>query len=182
MDQFKTSSNLISFSSIIAAISFLIVIALAVLVLWPMFQELESVWGDIETGKMELQIKQEYVSKLDGIKEQLDEKRTEISRIQTTLPSNPSVPSLFNYLQRVSSEYGLILTEISPFSVSSSSSFTDLRETTFSIKASGSYSSIKDFISSLEKSARLIEVESISLSPGQETAFEINLRLKTFSY
>ena len=182
MDQFKTQNKLINFASVTAAAAFLIVIAIAVLVLWPMYQGLEIVRSDIERERTEVQVKKEYVLKLDEIKAQLDDRQAEVSRIQTALPASPAVPSLFNYLQRTSSEYGLVLTEISPFAVSSSKTFTDLKETAFSIKVSGPYPSLKNFISTLEKSARLIEVENMTLSPTQDESFNFNLSLKVFSY
>lgn len=183
MNKFDSPANLINFASIATATSFLVVILLAVLVLWPKFQELEIVRGNIEEKKAELQAKEEYVLRLDELKVKLKEHQEEISKINTALPVNPSLPSLFNFLQKASSESGLILTEISPFTISSSEDFANLKEAIFSIKVSGSYSSLKNFISILEKSARLIEVENLSLSlggEGESPAF--NLRLKTFSY
>jgi Tfp pilus assembly protein PilO len=182
MDQFKTQKNLINYASIVSAVSFLIVIVVAVLVLWPKFQELQTVQGNIEREKAEVQLKEEYVLMLDDVMADLESNREGVSKIKTALPASPSVPSLFNYLQRTASGSGLILTEISPFTVSLSGTLTDLRETVFTIKASGSYSSFKNFISTLEKSARLIEVESISLSSNPEELFSFNLKLKTFSY
>jgi Tfp pilus assembly protein PilO len=182
MDQFKTQNNFINFASIVSAISFLIVIAVAVLVLWPKFQELQKLQGDIERERAEIQLKKEYVLMLDEAMAELESNKAEVSKIRTALPVNPSVPSLFNYLQRTASGSGLILTEISPFTVSSSVAFANLKQTVFTIKASGPYPSFKNLISTLEKSARLIEVESISLSSGQEESFDFNLRLKTFSY
>jgi Tfp pilus assembly protein PilO len=182
MDQFKTQKNLISYASIVSAVSFLIVIVVAVLVLWPKFQELQAIQSDIEKEKAEIQLKKEYVLMLDDVMAGLESNREGISKIRTALPVNPSVPSLFNYLQRTASSSGLVLTEISPFTVSLSGTITGLRETVFTIKASGSYSSFKNFISTLEKSARLIEVEGISLSSDPEELFSFNLKLKTFSY
>lgn len=183
MNKFDSPANLINFASIATATSFLVVILLAVLVLWPKFQELEIVRGNIEEKKAELQAKEEYVLRLDELKVKLKEHQEEISKINTALPVNPSLPSLFNYLQKTSSESGLILMDISPSAISPSKDLTGFREAVFSIKVSGSYSSLKNFLSALEKSARLIEVENLSLSlggGGESPAF--NLRLKTFSY
>ena len=181
MDQFKPPTNLINFTSLTTAVSFLIVIAAAVFVLWPGFQELKAVRADIERGGGELQSQREYLQMLDEIKAELEENKEEIAKVNTTLPVNSSLPSLFNFLQKTSSESGLILTEISPFTISSSKEFANLKEAIFSVEVSGSYSSLKNFISTLEKSARLIEVESISLSSAGEGTFNFDLRLKTFS-
>ena len=182
MDQFKPSANLINFTSLTTAVSFLIVIAAAVFVLWPGFQELKAVRADIERGGGELQSEREYLQMLDEIKVELEENKEEIAKVNTALPSDPSVPSLFSYLQRTASESGLILTEINPFSVSSPVILTDLKEITFSVKISGPYASAKNFISTVERSARMIEIESISLTPSEEGSFGVDLRIKAFSY
>jgi len=183
MDRFKTPTNLINFTSIATAICLVIVIVVAVLVLWPKFQELKTIQENVKITKAELQIKQDYVLKLDDLRVKLEENQDEIAKIKTTLPNSPSIPSLLNYLQKTSSESGLILTEISPFSVSEAKDFANLKEATLSIKVSGSYSSFKSFLSSLEKSARLIEIENISFSSsGTEEPPTFNLNLKTFSY
>lgn len=183
MDQFKTPTNLINYKFFATAICLIVAIVMAVLVLWPKFQELKTIQENIKIVKAELQIKQDYLLKLDDLKVKLEENQEEVAKIKTTLPDSPSVPSLLNYLQKTSSESGLILTEISPFSVSEAKDFANLKETALSIKVSGSYSSFKNFLSSLEKSARLIEIENISFSSGDTKGSSIfNLSLKTFSY
>ncbi len=181
MDRFKPSTNLINFTSVATVVSFLIVIAVSFFVLWPNFQELKVVQANIEKKEAEFKSKREYLQILEEIKAELEESKEELLKINTALPSDPSVPSLFNYLQSVASGSGLIVAEISPFAVSPSGVFSDLKEITFNIKISGSYSSVKSFILTLERTARLIEIESISLSPTGDGSFGFSFKLKTFS-
>ena len=184
MNKSNLPTNLINYASIIAAVSLLIVILITALILWPKFQELKIVQKNIEEKKAELQAKEEYLLKLSEIKAKLEEYQQEFSKIDSALPANPSLPSLFNYLQKTSSESGLILTEISPFTVSPSIDFPGLQESVFSVEVSGSYSSFKNFLSILEKSARLIEIENISFSSsGQKgESFVFKLGFKAHSY
>ncbi|MDP3995983.1 MAG: type 4a pilus biogenesis protein PilO [bacterium] len=181
MDRFRPSTNLINFTSLTTVMFFLIVIAVSFFVLWPNFQELKVARADIEKKEAELESRREYLQTLEEIKTELEKNKEGLSKINTALPSDPSVPSLFNYLQKVASESGLILAEISPFTVFPSGVSSDLREITFNVKISGSYSSAKNFISTLEKSARLIEIESISLFPTEDGSFDFSLKLKSFS-
>ena len=184
MNKFNPPANLINFASIVAAASFLIVILLTALVLWPKFQELKIVQKNVEEKRAELQTKEEYALKLSEIKTKLEEYGQELSKINSAIPDDPSLPSLFSYLQKASSESGLILMDISPFTISPSKDLTNLKEAVFSIKVSGSYPSFKNFLSALEKSARLIEAGNVSFSFSEEEgeSFTFDLRLKAYSY
>jgi len=162
---------------------FLIVIALVAMVLWPKFQELGVVQKNLKEKRAEFQTREEYLLKLGEIKDKLKERQSEFSKINFALPANPSLPSLFNYLQKASSESGLVLEKISPFTISSSPDFPNLQETVFNVAVAGSYSSFKNFLAVLEKSARLIEIENISFSsPAKGELVVFNLKLKVYSY
>jgi type IV pilus assembly protein PilO len=164
-------------------IFFLIVAVMAATLLWPKFQDLQISRKNLEEKKDEFQNKEEYLMKLTGLRNSLKEYQTEFSKIGFALPDNPSLPSLFSYLQETSSESGLVLERISPFSLSSSQNFPGLQETIFSIEVSGVYSSFKNFLSLLEKSARLIEIENISFSSGgDDESFAFDLKIKVHSY
>ena len=190
MNKFYLPTKLINSAPMITLLALLVVILLGAVILWPKFQELKIIQKNIEEKKAELQSKKEYFSKLNEIKIELGKYEEELSKINSALPENPSLPTFFNFLQKTSSQTGLVLKEVGAFSVSPSKDFPNLQETTLSLKLLGSYSSFKDFLSTLEKSARLIETENISFSspeakPGAEEEkepFAFNLKLKTYSY
>ena len=59
----------------------------------------------------------------------------------------------------------------------------EIRETGTNLVVAGSYSSFKNFLSTLEKTARMIELESISFSTLEEVGpIDFNLRIKVYSY
>ncbi|MDP2966935.1 MAG: type 4a pilus biogenesis protein PilO [bacterium] len=183
MNKFNSPANLIEYAPIITIVSFLIVIVTTVAILWPKFQELKIIQKNIEEKRLELQTKEEYFLKLSETKTKLEGYQEEVSRINSALPDNPSLPSLFNYLQKTSSESGLVLEKISPFTVSFSEDFPNLQETVFNIGVTGSYLSFRNFLSILEKSSRLIGVENISFSsPEEKESFVFDLKLKVYSY
>lgn len=183
MNKANLPTNLINYTSIITAVSFLIVILITVLILWPKFQELKIVQKNIEGKKAEIQVREAYSLKLSEIKAKLEEYQPEFSKINSALPTNPSHLSLLNELQKTSAGSGLILAEISPAAFSPSTDLPGLRESVFSIKVVGSYSSFKNFLSTLEKSARLIEIGGISFSSGEgKGSFSFDVKLKTLSY
>ncbi len=131
-----------------------------------------------------LQKKQEFESsdrsfqEILKTSERLKNYQEEISKVDSALPEDPSIPSLFNFIQKSSSQSGLLLENIGSISVKEEGK---LKKWTTNIKLKGDYSSFKNFVSILEKSARLIKVEKISLLIEKETP-TYNLTISFFSY
>lgn len=153
--------------------------------MWPTFQELKTKQQQLAVKIIELENKEAYLLRLNQAKASLEEHKEELVNVFTALPQDPSLPSLFNYLQQNASESGLILEGISFSATSASEDFPGLKETSFSIKIVGSYSSFKHFVSLLERSARLIATESISFSYKEdeesEESFSFDLNMKVYS-
>ena len=183
MAKFTFLTDLIKPALTISLVSCFIVAIMVALILWPRFAELKTTQKDVEGKTNELQMREEYISELNKIKAELEQYSSEVSKTVSALPADPSLPSLFNFLQESSSKSGLVLKTINPFLVSVSKNLPNFRETTFNIGVAGSYSAFKNFLSTLEKSARMIEVENISFSAstGKEP-FDFNLQIKVYSY
>ncbi len=164
-------------------ICFFLTLILGVGFLWPKFQDLREVQKNIKEKGEQLQSNEEYFSNLEEIKINLEEYQGELSKISSALPDDPSLPSLFDFLQKASSQSGLVLKGISPFTISSLEEFPAFKEIQFGLEIAGSYSSFKNFLSILEESARMIEVENISfLSPEEGRPFTFNLGIQVYSY
>ena len=114
----------------------------------------------------------------------LEDYEESLEKIEDALPSTPSLAPLIYFLQTKSSENGLIFRRANLLSVSLVSEKSDIKEIIFSLEFFGSYPAFKKFLSSLEKSARLIEVESISFVSQQESSqtYPFNLTIKVHSY
>lgn len=166
-------------------------LVLGIIFLWPHYQELDNLQIKIDNKKQEIQNRDKYYKELSSLSEKLDEYQEELVKIDSALPSEFSMPSLLKFLQKIAPENGLILTTVSSFSIQPSPQRMDIKEIQGSLKLSGSYPSLKNFLKALEKSARLIEVDSISFSVSQkkedETVeiseiFNFQLEIKTNSY
>jgi Tfp pilus assembly protein PilO len=163
----------------------LIILILGAVLIWPKYQELNAIKIEIGAKETELQNIGEYYSDLEQTNLGLEEYADNLAKIETSLPSGPSLPSFLNFLQEKSSENGVVLKTInfisSPSPISGKSK---IKETSLNISFSAPYSAFKNFLSTLENSARLIEVESISFSSPEEKEkpFEFNLGLKIHSY
>lgn len=157
--------------------------------LLPKFQEFQSQNKVLENKKNELLYKEEYFSKLQNVETQIKEYQAELDKIDVALPNYPSLPSFFDFLQTNTSQSGLVISDMGNFSVSNSK-YSGLKEVSLKLDVSGPYESLKNFLSILEKSSRVIDVESISFkaSDAEETKsqpediFVFSLSLKVYSY
>lgn len=152
---------------------------------FPKYQNLRELSRRIELEEIELKNQQKYFQSLVEISEKLKDYQSELAKINSALPSDPSLSSLLNFLEKASSQTGLVLKGIGSATFVASTTKTEgLRETSLGIVVAGSYPSFKNFLSVLEKSARFIQIESLSFSTEEkpETPINFNLRIKIYSY
>lgn len=128
--------------------------------------------------RYELETLDKYFQEILKTSEKLKNYQEEISKIDSALPDDPSIPLLFNFLQKSSSQSGLLLENIGSINLNEEGR---LKKWTTNLKLKGDYPSLKNFISILERSARLIKIDKISLlSEGESPSF--NLTISFFSY
>ena len=167
---------------LIIAISLFLSLALGIGLVLPKYQELRALEEKIRDKKMEIASQEEYFSDLQKISEQLKEYQVPLAKIGQALPQNPSLPQLLDFFQKTGSQSGLVLKGISPAFTVPVEGISGVRQTSLSLALEGSYPSFKDFLSILENSARLIELENISFSSPKEGPFTFNIRIKVYSY
>jgi Tfp pilus assembly protein PilO len=126
----------------------------------------------------EFETSDRYFQEVSKTSEKLKNYQSEISKIDNALPEDPSIPSLFDFLQKSSSKSGLLLENIGSVSFSEEGS---LKKWTTNLELKGDYPSFKNFISNIEKSARLIKVEKISIL-SEEESLSFALTVSVFSY
>ncbi len=182
--------------SIAIVILLISILVIGTFLIWPKYQDLRSLQLEIGKKRVELQYKEKHISNLQEVSEELKKYKTELSKIDSALPFNPSLPSLFNFLQKASSQNGLIFRNVDSFSMTTPKekptvpTQPGIKEISLNLGVSGSYSAFRNFLSTLEKSARLIKIENISFSspeekltvPTQETPFDFDLSIRVYSY
>lgn len=176
------SFNIAKQGSLIIIIGFLVVLATMVAILFPQYQRLEGVKGDISSRKKILDNETQYFDNIKEIEVKLEERKKQFFNIESALPDYPSIPSLFKYIQEESSYSGLLIDNMGAFSINDPDIGSGIREIKFNIAVIGSYSAFKNFISTLETSARMIEIESIAFSSSKKSdTLTFSLQLKTFA-
>lgn len=164
----------------------LILVILGGVFLWrPQYQDFREKELEFQEKEMELEQKKEHYANLAGIYDELSEYEEELFKIDFALPQELSIPTLFYFIQKKSSENGLILKDMKVGKMPSGQSAEGvIQRISFSVSVSGSYSAFKNFLSTIYKNAKLIEVNSISFSSSEERIglFDFNLTLSTHFY
>lgn len=159
---------------------------LATYLFLPQYQEFKEASSQVEQMEAQVLETQRYFSNLSQVLENLRNYEDSLEKIESALPDDPSLASLLNFFQKKSSENGLLLNEISQPKITQKEVkkgiLAKVEETYLNLSLSGSYSSLKGFLKTLEKSSRLIEVESISLDIAEKGLPEYNLLIKVYSF
>ena len=186
---------------LIAIILFGLSFVIGLVFCFPKFQEMRVAQKQLESKEIELEQKKAYFEEIDILSEKLKQYPDELAIIDFSLPDDFSLPFLFDFFEKIISRNGLFLTNISQ-SQDSQSSFRSsrssakpeiseetepgnkLKESRTSLSLSGSYFAFKNFLYSMEKSARLIEVENASFALPEDkiSTLNFNITVKTNSY
>lgn len=169
----------------ITAISLVLAVILGIVLLWPKYQDIQELNSAIKEKEVELQSKEDYFSQLRGISQRLTEYEEGLSKVSSAFPQDPSLPSLFNFFKETASQTGLLLEDIKMRGIKEREGGPKrIKEIHSTFTLSGLYPDFKNFLSALEKSARLIEVEKISFSSPKELRepFSFQVNIKTHSY
>ncbi len=150
---------------------------------WPEYQKYTNLRFDLASKKVELGDKEKYFSQLSSVSATLKEHNVERSKIDSALPATSIVPDLVNFLAEKSSQNGLILERADVKKISPLDKNSKVQKISLDFTLSGFYPALRNFISSLQKSAKLIEISSIIFSqPQQGNVFSFNLSIDTYSY
>lgn len=166
---------------LIISICIFLTLALGIGLIWPKYQGLKNLEFKIAQKESELKSQEEYLTNLRNISQELKQYQDNLLKIDSALPDGPSLPSLFNFLQKACSQSGLVLGDIGSVVVSSQKE-SDIKEFHIGLSVSGSYTALKNFLYVLENSVRLIEVENIYFNSEKKEPFSFNLAIKVHSY
>lgn len=163
---------------IIITVIFTAVLVAGFVLVWPKYQDFQSVLSKLQQKEAELNSKTAYYSKIKEIWERLEKYEDVLAKIDSAFPNNYSIPVLFNYLQKTTGETGLVLENLTFEGVTGDK----VKEISIRLEVSGDYSSFKNFLSAIENSARFFKVKSISFSSSKEGKFSFDLGIATYSY
>jgi len=176
--------------SFLAPILFFAALLIIVYIILPEFYNFNNLSLELETRNKEVESIEKYHQRIDNAFNELENYEQNLEKINSALPDNYSPSSLFNYLQKTSEENGMFLSSVSlakntgkkvEDSLKTEGERKEIKENYVNVSLIGSYNSFKTFLKSIEKSSRIIEVESI-LTKIEEEALNFILLLKVSSY
>lgn len=150
--------------------------------IWPKYQEFGMLEQEILEKKSELESQDEYFKDLELLSVELEKRQEFLLKIDAAITEKRSLPELLNFLQKTASQSRTVIRALAPSFIG-----LDLEKgvnvTRLNIQLDGSYVGLKEFISNIEKSARLIEVNNITFSyPEDEELFSFNINMTIYSY
>lgn len=184
----------------IIVIAIFLVFVFSIYVLRPQYKEFSALDRKVRQMEENLSQAKDYYEGLVVLNEKLESYQIALEKIDSALPQKNNLPSLFNILSQKVLASGLVLKSVSPAKTTSKASLqpglTDgqdaalalnpaIQESFVSLEILGPVVALEDFLRSIEKSARLIEVQKISLSKSENAKDKFpsfSLLLKTYSY
>ncbi len=171
----------------IAVIVFIILAVIFYFVL-PRYREIREFQIKIAEKEAELKGKEDYFRGIAEVYQKLVENEENIKKINTALPDKINYPALISFLQEKSQENGLVLRTVNLGGTSQARGKEKLNQTNFSLRVDGSYSAFRNFISSLENSSRIIELDNVSFSSRatrteeEPNIYQFSLGIRVYSY
>lgn len=173
----------------IAVILFLVLVLSIYLVL-PKYEQFQELLIKMGQKQAEFEGKDAYFIEVVNAYKTLILYQDSLDKIETALPEKTSLAALINFLRVKTLENGLVLQNIGISKTADSNLVAGIKETTLSVSLIGSYKPFENFLSSLEKSSRLIESGSFSFnvilppkgSKQTQQTYPISLTIKVYSY
>jgi len=180
----------------IASMSLFFILIFGGLEILPEYRELQSMKVKIIEKEEELSMREEYLVQLESLSQKLKQYEAGFKKINSALPADPDLPSLFRFLEKISIENGLVLKSVGPFAKVEPARAkreeknkerkkieAKIEKTETEFKVSGTVDAFVNFLTSLEKSARLIEVSHISFkTPKEGDIFVFSVKVRVHSY
>ena len=165
----------------ISILFFLAIIIFCYLIL-PQYKLLMTAKAGLKNENESLIQLENYFKEIKEISEKLKSYPEELATINKALPEGFNLPSFLSYLEKTTSESGMIIKEISLTPIKKGEETKKISETSFNLIVVGDYSSFKNFLNSLEQSSRLIEIENIEIKTDPKILPSYSLLLKIYSY
>lgn len=140
------------------AIILFITLLLSFYLMVPKYKELKVLQLDLAQKEAEYNAQFAYYSEITNKFKDVQLHKDDLQKISDALPPSVTFGQLAYYFQKQSKDNGLILKSISL----SQASTGNIKDIIFSLNLSGDYLSLENFIVSLERSARLFEVSTVS--------------------
>jgi len=169
----------------IALTLFAILLLMFFLVL-PEYDTFKALRVELGGKRAEYAAKFDYYSAIGAAYINLQNHPDGVQKIDDALPKNSSLGNVIYFFQKTATNDGLVIKDLFLSKSASSnpgySVNSNVKDVIFSIDLQGDYVSLEKFIISLQESARIFEVSSITFDSASKPPYNFNLQIKTHSY
>lgn len=136
--------------------------------------------------KAEFNAEFDYYAQITKIYFDLQSRKDDVKKIDNALPPSSDLGEVVYFLQESAKANGMMVKDLFLSKTSTNVAETKVggvKDIVFSIDLIGDYSSLESFIISLEKSARIFEITTITFGSESELSSKsFSLQIKTHSY
>ena len=158
---------IVSFTIIVASLIFLQVGVL------PHYGQYKHLYSQLKTSQQALKNQKEYYSQLFTLKQRLDSYQLSLAKISSALPTDSDAPALYQLIQAKASENGLVIRGLGSLSINQKAAG-NLGTITFGGVVEGGYEGLTSFLKAIEKSSRLIDIQTVSLQFEESGDNQVN--------
>ncbi len=181
-------------------ISTIIILIIALILFFffvaPEYGKSENLQNNLGQKQAEYDGKSVYYAKVSELIASIESRTDALEKINSALSSDFSFAPIASFLQQKGVENGLTIQSIMFSQISPTTTNQKVKDVTFTVNVSGNYQGLKNFVSSLDTSARLFEVNSMNFSlsspsivsndikqsKNQQQTYSLKLEVVTHTY
>lgn len=169
------------------------ILIIVVLVILPLWQGTINSRQSLVSEKNLLEKKQNLIFQIKSLSDKFQQSQDKVKKINFAIPRDQSVAELLVQFESIAAENGMVLNTIDFSEQAPAASFarqedfeSEIQPQSYKILSinanlKGAYPSFKNFLNAIEKNIRLMDAQSVSLSPaGEGSLFNFTVGINTY--
>lgn len=150
----------------------------------PQYQELVSIKEAKDAQQAALDKKQSLLDKLSSLKQQIQQRRIDVDKLNNILPKEKRVQDVVVNVEEISRESGISIKTLKTALIQTGLQDSRYKVIQVEVDAVSQYKSMVDFVRSLEKNLRIFDIQglTVSLDMSANAAGSLNFNTKFYTY
>lgn len=146
----------------------------------PSYQEFAALRAQAEERRSRIERGKQALAQMRKVEQEVIAQQENFDKIDEAIPKDTGLPALYEHIQQLGAVSGLVVRSIEGASVEGPSEETVALA--FTVNLSGSYEGLKNFLDEARRSARIFNVNTISVSASGQSAGELQIVIELFAY
>jgi Tfp pilus assembly protein PilO len=166
---------------ILAGILLIAAFAAAFLFVWPKYQAFLGIREEMKLQEESVVQREALLAKQRQLKKQAEERKEDFEKIDIAVPKELALPKVYHEFQEMGADSGLSLMNISD-TTETTEEVSSLRRSVVSLEFQGTYEGIKNFLSAVKSSARVFNMQSLTIQTQKESRGILQFHTKIETY